>query len=296
MRDKVIYALGFFDGVHLGHQALLIACRHLARRTGCIPGAVTFTTHPEALTSGHAPRLLNSTADRNRLLLSFGQLHTLLELPFDETLRNQPWQDFLEDLLKKDAAGFVCGDDFRFGFRGEGNADLLAQFCRERGLDWAVVPEQLLDGQRISSTHIRSLLENGQAEEANRFLGHAHLLSGVVVAGQGLGHTIGIPTANLQIPEGVLLPKNGVYACTATVDGKTYPAVTNIGFRPTVDGQTVTVEPWLLDFSGDLYGKALSLSFHSYLRAEEKFPSLDALKAQIQKDAAKTRQLLKNTL
>lgn len=294
MKEKIIYALGFFDGVHLGHQALLTACRKLAQRHNCKPGAVTFDVHPEALVTGQSPKLLTSVRERGALLLGLGQLEALQILPFDEDLRTRHWRVFLENLIEKGAAGFVCGDDFRFGFRGEGNAALLAEFCREKGLFWAVVPGQDLDGQRISSTRIRKLLEDGNIPEAQRLLGHSYALSGTVVPGRGLGHTIGIPTANLQIPEGVLLPRSGVYACQALTEGALYPAVTNIGCRPTVEGDHITVEPWLLDFEGDLYGKRVQLIFHAYLRGEEKFPSLEALKAQILTDAEKTRKIIVN--
>lgn len=287
---KKVFALGFFDGVHLGHQALLTACRHLAQRTGARPGVVTFTSHPQALTAGKAPGLINTPDDRARLLLSFG-ITELTFLNFDEDLRSRPWQAFLEELICKDAAGFVCGDDFRFGYRGEGNAKLLADFCRERDLPYAIVPGQTLEGTRISSTHIRGLLQQGDIESANRFLGHMHMLTGQVVEGQQLGRTMGVPTANLRLPEEVICPRHGVYACSAWVDGQLYAAVTNIGTRPTVEGQDVTVESWLLDFQGDLYGKVICLFFHKFLRPEQKFDSLESLKLQIQKDAQAAREL-----
>ena len=287
---NTIFALGFFDGVHLGHQALLTACKHLAERNGCKAGAVTFTSHPDTLVAGKTPPLINTMRERGALLIARGMTQ-ILQLPFDEKLKNMLWQDFLEDLLQKGAAGFVCGEDFRFGFRGEGNARLLADFCRERGLPWAVVPEQMLDGIRISSTHIRGLLEAGEMEQANRFLGHVHMLSGEVVSGRRLGRTLGIPTANLLIPEGVVEPHHGVYACKAVVDGKVYLAVTNVGNRPTVGGHRVTVEPWLLDFEGDLYGKWITLYFHAFLRPEKKFDSLEELRQEIQKNAAQTRKI-----
>ena len=291
---KTIYALGFFDGVHLGHQALLTACKHLAERNGCKAGAVTFTSHPDTLVAGKTPPLINTMRERGALLIARGMTQ-ILQLPFDEKLKNMPWQEFLEDLLQKGAAGFVCGEDFRFGFRGEGNARLLADFCRARDLPWTVVPEQMLDGVRISSTHIRSLLEAGEMEQANRFLGHVHMLSGEVVSGRRLGRTLGIPTANLLIPEGVVEPRHGVYGCKAVVDGKEYLAVTNVGNRPTVGGHRVTVEPWLLDFEGDLYGKWITLYFHAFLRPEKKFDSLEELKAEIQKNALQTRKIFEKT-
>ncbi len=292
MNDTMIYALGFFDGVHLGHQALLAACRRLGAKYGCRAGAVTFTSHPEALLLGNAPALINTPADRRRLLLGFGA-DTVLELPFDRAMRTMPWQDFLEMLIReRRAGGFVCGDDFRFGDRGLGDGEKLAAFCRERGLPHALVPEQTLEGCRISSTAIRKLLEAGETERANAFLGHPHILTGTVVPGKQLGRTIGIPTANLTLPAGVAVPKFGVYACRVHFDGEVRLAVTNIGTRPTVAGENITVEPWILDFDGDLYGREITLEFHHFLRPETKFPNLEALKAEILKNAAQTRRLL----
>lgn len=290
MTEKTIFALGFFDGVHLGHQALLTACRHLAFRKGCKAGVVTFTSHPDTLVTGQTPPLIETPAQRKRTLFGY-VLDRILELPFDEELMNMPWQRFLEDLMEKGAAGFVCGDDFRFGFRGEGNARLLADFCRERGLPWAVVPAQSFDGIRVSSSHIRQLLENGEMAQAVRFLGHPHRITGTVAAGRQLGRTIGIPTANIELPAGVVCPRHGVYACKAAVDGQEYLAVTNIGNRPTVGGRHVTVEAWLLDFEGDLYGKELSLLFYEFLRPEQKFDSLAQLQAEIQKNAQQVRKI-----
>lgn len=286
MEQKAIYALGFFDGVHLGHQALLTACEHLAQRSGCEAGAVTFDTHPDALVAKQAPPLINTLKDRCRML----PVKQLLVLPFDEELMRMPWQTFLEDLIGRGAAGFVCGDDFRFGYKGQGNAHSLAEFCRERNMPYAIVPERTVDGVRISSTHIRSLIEAGDVETAAKFLGHPHFLSGQVVQGRQLGRTIGIPTANLLLPPGVVVPRLGVYACTCVVDGKKYMAVTNIGSRPTVEGHQVRAESWLLDFEGDLYGKELTLEFYKFLRPERKFPSLEELRAEILKNGEETRK------
>jgi len=291
---NTIFALGFFDGVHLGHQALLTACKQLAERNGCAAGAVTFASHPDAVVTGNTPPLINTVEERQHLLMGFG-IRDILVLPFDEKLRSMPWRDFLENLMQKGAAGFVCGEDFHFGFRGEGNAEALAAFCRERGLPWTVVPEQRRNGVRISSSHIRSLLEAGQMEQALDFLGHPHVLSGEVISGRRLGRSLGVPTANILIPEGVVQLRHGVYACKAVAEGKEYLAVTNIGSRPTVGGHRVTVEPWLLDFEGDLYGKRIALSFYAFLRPEKKFDTLEELKAEIQKNAAQTRKIFEKT-
>ena len=291
MKEKTIYALGFFDGVHLGHQALLSACRELADSHGCKAGVVTFTTHPDGLVSGTVPGLINTRQDRGRLLCGYG-MEKLIELPFDEKLMTTHWSVFLEQLVEKGAAGFVCGSDFRFGAGGSGTAQKLEDFCTARNLPYAIVPQQLLDGVRVSSTYIRQLLVEGKLKDANRFLGHPYTLSGQVVAGKRLGRTIGVPTANLAFPEALVVPKLGVYATAAVVDGKRYCAVTNIGTRPTVSGEGVTVEAHLLDFEGDLYGKAVILSFYQFLRPEEKFNSLDELKAEIEKNALQCRKIL----
>lgn len=292
MRDeKRIFALGFFDGVHLGHQALLRACVALAKEADCETAAITFGRHPMSLFT-EAPPLINTAWDRVDLLHRYGiaEIHTL---PVTNEVMSTRWQDFLLDLMKKGAAGFVCGEDFRFGHRGEGDAKKLAAFCEERGLPCVIVPEQLMDGLRVSSTHIRALLENGNVEEANRFLGHPHVLSGPVISGRQLGRTIGVPTANLRLPNSVLTPRLGVYACRACFDDERYMAVTNVGTRPTVDGHHITVEPWILDFDGDLYGKTITLEFHAFLRPERKFDSLAALKAAIEENARQTREYFK---
>lgn len=292
MNNKRIFALGFFDGVHIGHQALLSACCALAREHQVQAAAVTFDAHPEGLVLGTAPKLINTGADRLSLLRYYG-IGPVYTLHFNKETMSMSWRSFIDELLSFGAVGFVCGDDFRFGYKGIGNAEKLSAVCRELGLPCIVVPEQSLDGIRVSSSHIRSLLEQGRMGEAVRFLGHPHRLSGTVTSGRHLGHTIGVPTANLRIPEGVVCPAYGVYACQVEVDGQCYNAVTNVGMRPTVGGHHVTVESWILDFDGDLYGHTLTVHFHQFLRPERKFESLEALKAQIHLDGAETIKLLR---
>lgn len=292
MNTNKIYALGFFDGVHLGHRALLTACRAMAQEQDAVPAAITFEKHPKSLFTPQVPLLINSISDRQLLLRSQG-IELLQVLPVTRDSMAQPWREFLEILVENGATGFVCGDDFRFGHKGAGDGAALALFCQEKGLPWAIVPEQTLEGVRISSTHIRNLIEAGQMQEAAKFLGHPHILSGEVTAGRQLGRTIGIPTANIRIPAGVVVPKQGVYACKCTIDGKEYVAVTNVGNRPTVMGHEIRTESWILHFEGDLYGRELTLEFHHFLRPEQKFGSLEDLKAQIHKDAAEAAQLLR---
>ena len=286
-QEKQIFALGFFDGVHLGHQALLSACRELAQQLGCGTAAITFDAHPKSLFSKNLPGLISTTRDRELLLNAYG-IQTVHIFPVTQEVMSTPWGKFLEQLIQKGAAGFVCGDDFRFGRCGEGNVEKLQAFCLQRNLPCIIVPEQTLKSKRISSSLIRGLIESGEMESATRYLGHPHILTGQVLHGQKLGRTLGVPTANLQIPAGITVPKFGVYACRAIVDGSSFPAVTNVGIRPTVSGNGITVEPWILDFTGDLYGKEIRLEFYRFLRCEKKFSDLAALKQQIHDDAVQT--------
>ena len=292
--EKRIYALGFFDGVHLGHQALLKACRDLAAELGCGTAALTFDEHPQSLFSENPPALLTTAHDRSLLLQEhgIGKIHSL---PVTKEVMSTPWELFLEQLLQQGAVGFVCGDDFRFGSRGEGNAEKLRSFCAAHALPCITVPEQTRRGKRISSSLIRNLIEAGDMESATHYLGHPHVLTGQVLHGKKLGRTLGVPTANLQIPAGIAVPKFGVYVCRALVDGSSYPAVTNVGIRPTVSGHGITVEPWILDFDGDLYGKEIRLEFYRFLRSEIKFSDLAALKQQIHDDAEQTRRYFETT-
>ena len=289
MEDKRVFALGFFDGVHLGHQALLQACVDLAKALGAETAAITFEQHPQTLFSNQIPPLLSTLSDRYRLLQRYGMCH-IYPYPVTREVMSTNWRDFLDQLVECGAAGFVCGDDFRFGSRGEGDGEKLQAYCAEKGLPCVIVPEQTMEDTRVSSTYIRRQIEEGDMATAVRFLGHPHVLTGTVISGRHIGRKIGVPTANLTIPEGVVVPKFGVYACRVKVDGVDYCAVANVGTRPTVGGHRVTVEPWILDFEGDLYGKEITLEFHRFLRQERKFDSLAELQVEIRKNAEQTKE------
>ena len=229
MKNNTIFALGFFDGVHLGHQALLQCCREMAAECGCKAGVVTFLGHPDELVTGEKTMLINTYQDRRRLLKHYG-IDTVVELPFDEALMRLPWQAFYSMLRSQyGAAGLVCGEDFRFGYRGQGNALLLKEACAAEGIPCSVIPQQMLENIPVSSTHIRCLLAQGKMEDAEKFLGHRHIFTGKVVKGQQLGRRLGTPTANLSLPEELLCLPYGVYICRAKAEGVDCPAVTNIG-------------------------------------------------------------------
>ena len=213
--------------------------------------------------------------------------------PFD-VMRDMDWQDFVADYLQRElgVAHVVAGHDFHFGRRGEGSPDRLADRCRRLGMGCDIIPKVELDGITISSTHIRTLVRDGMVAQARRFLGHPHILSGTVIHGQELGRAMGIPTANLLVPEGVAAPAFGVYAARVRLPGgETRLAVTNVGTRPTVntDQTAVTVEPWILDYQGDLYGQHVRVELFTRLRPERRFPSVEALRSAILENARQIR-------
>ena len=293
MQERVI-ALGFFDGVHRGHGALLRRAAEEARRRGCTPAVFTFDRPPKEVITGIPCPLINSPEDRSGLVKRLYGIDEMLMVPFDDEMRTTPWDRFVTDILvgRYGAVHLVAGHDHHFGYKNQGSPELLREKCAELGLGCDIIPAVTLDGVTVSSTHIRKLLEEGGVETARAFLGHPHVLTQTVGHGRRLGRTIGVPTANLVAPPHVLLPRRGVYAAKVTLpDGRAFGGVTNVGIRPTVNhGQDVTVEPWILDFDGDLYGQKLRVEFFRRLREERKFDSLEALRAQIQCDALRTRQ------
>lgn len=293
MRERVI-ALGFFDGVHLGHGALLRRAVEEAKKRGCESAVFTFDRPPKEVITGVPCPLINSPEDRAALVKRLYGIDEMLMVPFDDEMRTTPWDRFVTDILvgRYGAVHLVAGHDHHFGHKNQGSPELLREKCAELGLGCDIIPAVTIGGITVSSTHIRKLLEEGDVETARAFLGHPHVLTQTVGHGRQLGRTIGIPTANLVAPPHVLLPRRGVYAAKITLpDGRAFGGVTNVGVRPTVNnGQDVTVEPWILDFDGDLYGQAIRVEFYRRLRDERKFDSLAALRSQIETDAVKTRE------
>ena len=279
-----VIALGFFDGVHLGHGALLSRTAGIAAQDGLRAVAMTFDRSP-----GKDGRLLTSVEDRTRLIRGLYGIDEVVVLPFTEAFMHIPWDDFLASLVRDhSAAHLVCGWDYRFGYHGAGDPSKLTAWCRAHGLGCDVVDKLVVDGITVSSTILKDLVEAGDVEAACRYYGHPHTLSGIVQPGRHLGHTLGFPTANLVPPPEILLPARGVYAVKGSVEGRVYTGVCNVGTRPTVHGRGVTVETWLRDFDGDLYGKALTVDFHRYLRPEKQFPDVRALKEEVLRNQAQS--------
>ena len=294
-KEKVI-ALGFFDGVHLGHAALLRRTVEVAAARGAVPAVFTFDRVPKEVVTGIPCPLINSPEDRKDLVRRLYGIREVLMVPFDDEMRTTAWDDFVTEILVKryHAVHLVAGHDHHFGHKNQGSPELLVQKCAELGLGCDIIPKVEVGGITVSSTYIRRLVELGQIERANAFLGHPHVLTQEVRHGRRIGHTIGIPTVNLVAPPHVLVPSHGVYDTRVVLpDGASHPAVTNVGTRPAVNnGTDVTVEAWILDFDGDLYGQTVRVEFLKHIRDEVRFDSLDALKAQIMRDAETTRQCL----
>ena len=290
---KRVIALGFFDGVHLGHATLLRRVTERAPALGAIPAALTYDTHPEAIILGRGAPLLSSPNERADLMRRLYGIQEIIIARFDREMMRMGWREFVADYLVKrhGAVHLVAGHDFHFGYQGQGNPFRLAQLCRELGIGCDIIPPVTMDGITVSSTYIRTLVAQGEMERAAQFLGHPHTLSDTVAHGKKLGSTLGFPTINLHIPDGGVVPAHGVYATLVYVDGEIYPTVTNVGVRPTVDdGDQLSVEGFLLDFEGDLYGKTVRMEFYKHLRGEEKFADLAALRAQVMADAQTVRE------
>ena len=289
---KRVIALGFFDGVHKGHGALLRTVAQVADRLGAKPCAFTFDRSPTAAITGQAVPLLSSVEDRVWLMRRYYGIEEVIVAPFDG-MQKMDWQDFVSEYLQKElgAVHVVAGHDFHFGYMGKGNPQRLQEKCRELGMGCDIIQKVEQDGITISSTYIRTLIAQGEVERADQFLGHPHTLTNRVAHGKKIGTTtLGFPTVNLLIPQGVIVPAFGVYATRVWIEGKGYLAVTNVGVRPTVENtDRVTVEPWILDFDGDLYGQNIRVEFYKQLRPERKFGSIDELKTAILKNAQETR-------
>ena len=291
-KTKRVIALGFFDGVHTGHGALLQRVTQRARELDAVPTAFTFDRSPTAAITGQTVPLLSSVEDRGWLMRSRYGIQEVVVSNFDGMMR-MDWEDFVDRYLAEElgAVHVVAGHDFHFGYMGKGNPRRLQEKCAQLGIGCDIIPKVEQDGITISSTYIRTLVAQGEMERANEFLGHPHTLTDTVAHGKKLGSTLGFPTVNLRFQPGVLIPAYGVYATKVWFEnGDSRPAVTNIGVRPTVDdGNKVTVEGFILDFSGDLYGQTVRMEFYKRLRGERKFADLTALKEEVMRNAEQTR-------
>jgi riboflavin kinase/FMN adenylyltransferase len=290
---KVCLAIGVFDGVHLGHQQIIRQTVADARQHNGVALVVTFDKHPNSIVApDRVPPLIYSQPQKLRAIKSLGT-NVLLEIQFDKSFSEQTGETFIRGLARDlGSIHSICvGADFVFGHKRSGNVPLLKRLGEELRFTVHGMAEVSLDGQIVSSTRIREAIRAGDFDAASQMLGRAYSIAGEIIHGDQLGHQLGFPTANLDTT-GLLLPPNGVYVAHANVGGKTFRAVLNIGLRPTVKNPTLTprVEIHLLNFSGDLYGQELEVTFAAKLRDERKFTSLEELKTQIASDIAEAKR------
>ncbi len=289
IQKPAVLTLGVFDGLHLGHQRIMQTVVERAKAVDAVPTAITFDPHPRAvLHPESAPPLLQTLDQRlaNLELLGIGQT---IVIPFDHEFASQPAEVFLHEIIhdRLHAKEVYLGKGFAFGRERGGNIDLLRKMSAELGFHADEVPEVRLRGHRISSSRIREMLAAGRVNLTRRMLGRPYGVEGVIIRGNRRGHTIGFPTANLK-PHNRVIPKFGVYATATLVDGTWRRSITNIGVRPTFETQAEpSIESYLFDFDGDLYGDVLRVRFLHRLRDERKFNGIDELKAQIEKDSAR---------
>ncbi|MDP8978398.1 MAG: bifunctional riboflavin kinase/FAD synthetase [Actinomycetota bacterium] len=289
-----VVVIGFFDGVHLGHRAIIERAVGAAAERGIRSVVVTFDRHPmEVVRPGSQPRLLMTLARRAATLAACG-VDLVVVLPFDDELRHLPPEGFVDRVLGSlSARRVVVGANFRFGHKAAGDVTTLRELGAARGFEVDGVGLRELDGVVISSTEVRTAVEKGDVRRAARLLGRPYLVEGVVVRGDRRGETLGFPTANLQVSRRVAVPARGIYAgLFHTQDARAHRCVTSVGVNPTFGGQDLRVESFLLDFRGDLYGASAGVDFRHRIREERRFAGPEELVTWIRGDVARARALL----
>lgn len=292
-RQPTYVALGSFDGVHLGHQAVLGRMVEAARADGVRSAVLTFFPHPKRFIRGdHGRYYLNTLEDRVALIAAQG-IDLVITQPFNEAFRLTRAADFVDQLRNTLDMRQIWGGQITFGYQREGTLDYLQQVAPEKGFSVQAFSALVTYNDKlVSSSRVRRGLAAGDMAEVNGCLGREHSLSGVVVLGDQRGRTIGFPTANLAVWDELLLPADGVYAAYTWIDGQRYMTATNVGVRPTINGRERTVEAHILDFDGDLYGQTLRLAFVERIRGEQRFAGLPELQARIQTDVGLVRERL----
>ncbi|MGJ8678657.1 MAG: bifunctional riboflavin kinase/FAD synthetase [Akkermansiaceae bacterium] len=288
-------ALGVFDGVHIGHQAVIKAAVDAAQLDGGVAAVLTFDPHPIRVLAPHvAPqRILANLNHKNELLNKQG-VDLMIVISFTKAFAEEEAIDFLHEIHRntRELKSMAIGEDWKFGKQRRGNITLMREFGQQHGITIHTQSAVMLDGERVSSTRIRQAIRDGNLNSAAAMLGRDYTVLGSVITGRQLGRTIGFPTANLKVYN-EQLPTDGVWAVEVTLaNGEIYQGLGNLGVRPTVEGADAKrmLEVHLLNFSGDLYGQDLEVRFLKYVRGEQKFDSLDALTAQIQSDVSNSRE------
>ena len=294
---KTIATIGTFDGAHIGHQKIIEKLIHYATASECESLILTFFPHPRMILQKDADIKLLNTIDERAELFQKTALNNLIIHPFDEKFSKLSAEEFVKNILvdKLKIQKIIIGHDHRFGRNRTANIDDLILYGEKYNFEVEQISAQEIEEVSVSSTKIRTALENGNIDLANDYLGYEYFLTGVVQHGKQLGRTIGFPTANLKISEKYkLIPKEGVYIVKSNLNRQTVYGMMNIGTNPTVDGKSQTIEINYLNFDGDLYEKKIEVALLHYVRAEQKFESVALLKAQLEKDKKQTLTYVNN--
>jgi len=287
-------ALGNFDGVHLGHRKLISKMLKSSQDAGLMSVIVTFEPHPSKVLNSGNPQPLITTFEKKRVILESLGVDNMLCIPFDKDFSRMDYKDFIYDILiaRCNAKIVVAGFDYRFGYKGLGDALRLKEICGKEGIDVIIVDPLFHDGYKVSSTLIRDLIKTGDVKSAASFLGRPYSIEGNVVTGDALGRRLGFPTANIAFSEDIVLPSKGVYAVTALCRGRVCKGIANVGKRPTFDGKDIKLEVHLFDFSRDIYGEWVEVFFFDNLREEIRFSCTEDLTKQVNIDFTLAKKAL----
>ncbi|MBP8626548.1 MAG: bifunctional riboflavin kinase/FAD synthetase [Syntrophorhabdaceae bacterium] len=288
---KPVLTIGNYDGVHIGHQKIIKKVVEVAGSIGGTPMLMTFNPHPlSILRPERHLGLLMPLYVKKRLLKEYG-IEVLIVMEFTDALRQTPPENFVNDILieKLDIKALIVGYDFKFGRGGSGNTEMLKNICSSRGIFFDAIDAITLDGDKVGSNRIRRLILEGNVHRASQLLGRTYFIEGRVTGGEKKGRALGFPTVNLDTSFEII-PKQGVYISEIGIESKMFSSVTNIGYKPTFDGNKLTIETFILDFNNDVYGRDITLYFHEHIRDEKRFDSPEELREQIRIDVDKARE------
>ena len=284
-RFETSLALGNFDGVHIGHQKLILSMIETADKTELRPSMMIFENHTKSFVFKNGPRLINSNSQKNKFLEKLG-VKTLYTMRFDDEVMTLSPRDFVSTLLyeKLNCRAITVGPDYRFGHKAKGDVEQLLALSKELGIDTQIIQPVYHNDILVSSTRIREHLTDGEIIEANKLLGRPFAIIGEVIHGKGLGKKLGVPTANIRPKDKYVIPKKGIYMTYTVIEGKSYPSATNIGVNPTFDEVDLKIENHIIGFDKQIYGKEIEIFFLEYVRPEKKFDSIEELKKRMLED------------
>lgn len=295
IKDPSVITLGKFDGLHRGHELLMESLFEKSNQNGYKSVVFTFDIPPKKQVQGENGYVITTNDEKHDIFERTG-VDYLIECPFTTEVMHMEAEKFISWIVQAlSVKCIVVGTDFRFGYQRTGDYKVLEQYAQVYGYEVIVINKMQEEGRDISSTYVREEIQKGNIKKANHLLGYEYFVKSVVVHGKQIGRTIGIPTINMVLPKEKLLPPYGVYITRVMIDEKWYTGVSNVGCKPTIEGEhPVGVETYIIDFCQDLYDKVITVQFLDFIRPEMKFPSIDALKTQMNSDIAQAQNYFRN--